>query len=717
MAGKNTLAALVIGLSSLFRPPERLTVTQAAAKYRHLNNSPVYMGPYLPEDTAYMVDPMNTTQSREHTSVVFVGPAQSGKTEGIVLNVVAYLIMCNPMDCIIYHMSQAAARDFSKRRIDRMHRHSQIIGDELREGSNSDNTHDKHYKSGMLLSISWPSISEMSSKPVPVVIFTDYDRMPDDIDGEGSPFVLGQKRTTTFRNLGMTIVDSSPGREIEVENDQDAERKRVKGEHEAPPCTGILGLYNQGDRQRWNWPCPYCREFFEPSFASLRWETKDADGKPLSIAEMGDSVRMPCPHCEARIEHHHKTAMNRAGVWLREGEKITADGVRYGTPRRSKMASYWLRGPAATYITWREMVVKFLEAELHYERTGSQEELKATVNTDQAEPYKPRGQEQSRLAEDLEERALDLPVKMVPPDVRALIATMDTQGTRWEVQVHGIRPGTALDNGNSTFDTVLIDRFKIQKSARVDADGDTEWVKPASYPEDWDLIVPQVMEKRYPLYGMDGTMGISLTACDSGGGKARNHDKKQDEVDENMSVTFNAYNFWRRLKKRGLHQKFFLVKGDSNLMAPRAHLEYPDSQRKDRNAGAKGEIPVLFLNVNALKDWLNAILDRTEGSGGRIEFPNWLPTRFFEELTAEVRGKRGWLKLGSRRNESWDLVAYFLGVCVYRRVEKVNWASPPPWLAPWAENSNVTLIGPEGAPVDKKVKPVHRLAELGAELS
>ena len=173
MAIKSTLSGMVLSLAALFRPPERLTVTQAAEKYRHLNNAPVYMGPYRSEDTPYMIEPMDMTQSREHTSVVFVGPAQSGKTEGIVLNVVAYLIMCNPMDCIIYHMSQAAARDFSKRRIDRMHRHAEIIGGQLQEGSNADNTHDKQYKSGMLLSISWPSISEMSSKPVPVVIFTD----------------------------------------------------------------------------------------------------------------------------------------------------------------------------------------------------------------------------------------------------------------------------------------------------------------------------------------------------------------------------------------------------------------------------------------------------------------------------------------------------------------------------------------------------------------
>lgn len=706
---QTTLADLVIDAAGIFRPPERLTVSEAAEKYVKLNNAPSYIGPYLNDETAYMREPMDMTMSRDHTSVVFVGPAQSGKTQGIVLNTMAYIIKCNPMDVILYHMSQSAARDFSKRRIDRMHRHSEEIGSELLHGQHADNTHDKTYKSGMLLSVSWPSINEMSSKPVPVVMFTDYDRMPDDINGEGSPFVLGQKRTTTFRNLGMTVVDSSPGRQVEEQDEED--RKRVKGEHEAPPCTGILGLYNQGDRRRLYWPCVECGEYFEPSFSLLQWVStrQDQNGKKvkLSMQEIGDTVRMGCPHCGSLIEHHHKTDMNLKGVWLPEGEKIRKDGSRYGTPRYSKMASYWLKGPAATYITWRDMVVKYLEAELHYQRTQSQEELKATVNTDQAEPYVPKSNGQTRLAADLEAVAIDLPERTVPMAVRALVATMDTQKNRWEVQVHGIVPG-------NPYGTIVIDRFKIEKSLREDADGDRLWVKPASYPEDWNLIIPEVLEKTYPLENGEGHMSIAMTVCDSGGGKSRNHDRKAPGVDEDMSVTSNAYNFWRRLKKEGKHERFMLLKGDPNLMSPRAHVEYPDSTRKDRHAGARGEIPVLMLNVNSLKDTLNSRLEREEAGGGKIDFPSWLPSWWFEELTAEVRGKRGWAKLGSRRNEAWDLLAYLIGVCIWRRVEKVDWASPPPWLAPWPDNPNVVLLK---APVDKKVKPIHRLADLGAQLA
>lgn len=704
------LGEIVIEASSIFVPPERLTVAEASERYVYLNDAPAYVGPWKADKTPYMVEPMNTIASRDHTAVVFCGSAQSGKSQALILNAMAYFAICNPMDVILYHMSKPAARDFSIRRVDRGHRNSAAWGAQLPKRGNADNTFDKQYKTGMILSISWPSINEMSSKPVPVVMFTDYDRMPKDIDGEGSPFMLGQKRTTTFRNLGMTVAESSPSHDvIEQEGDEGLTEREEVGPHEAPPTTGILGLYNQGDRRRWYWPCPECGEYFEGSFSDLRWPTKDEHGKNLSLPEMAARVRMICPHNDCRIKPENRDAMNLKGRWLAEGERIDRDGNVTGEARYSRTASFWLKGPAAAYTTWQELALKHLEAERQYELTGSEDDLRATTNTDQAEPYRPKKSESARAAIDLQARASDLPVREVPTDVRALLATIDTQGNRWEVQVHGVRPGRP-------YDLVVVDRFKIEKSRRTDEDGDPLWVKPASYPEDWDLIEEMVLDKTYPLADGSGHMEIAFTICDSGGSKSRSHDKKVDEIDNDMSVTSNAYDFYRRLKREGKHERFLLLKGDPNLNAPRAHISYPDSKRSGRQAGAMGEIPVLFLNVNSLKDSLNAMLDRDNAGGGMIDFPDWLPSWWFKELTSEVRGRRGWAKLGSRRNEAWDLLTYCIGLCVYRRVEKVDWEEPPPWLQDWDHNPYVLTQGRE-VRVDKTTSSLHRLAELGAELA
>lgn len=690
------LADIAREAAAIFNPPERLRVSESAKKYVYLNNSPKYVGFWKPDETPYMVEPQDMIMSEDHTAVIFCGSSQSGKTQGLLLNGIAHVVKCNPMDILLFGPSQPAARDFSKRRIDRMHRESKPLKDELLAGRHADNTHDKTYKSGMMLSISWPSLNEMSSKPVPVAMLTEYDRMPDDVDGEGSPFMLSRKRTTSFLNMGMTVAESSPARIVEDHN------WRPKTPHEAPPCTGILGLYNEGDRRRWYWPCPHCGEFFEGSFSDITYlTTKIVDGEKIDLTfdEIMASVFMACPHNGCMIEPFHKYDMNLKGMWLCEGETVNSKGVRGGVARRSKTASYWLKGPAAAYTTWPGLVASLLAAEEKYEKTGSQEDLKTTYNTDQAEPYTPRGNETNRLAEDLLNQALPLKKHHVPHDVRALFATIDVQKGLWQVQVMGIKPE---QNG---FSAVVIDRFPIVKSKRMDEDEERLRVEPATYLEDWDLLIEQVMDKRYPLYDESGTMGLSMTFCDSGGKEG---------------VTTNAYNFYRKLVREGRQARFMLVKGEHKPGAPRTAVTWPDTKRADRKAHAAGEIPLLMLAVNPLKDMLNGWLERKTPGGGKFDFPDWLDLAFFEELTVETRGLRGWENKAGRRNESWDLCAYFLGACVWRGVEAVNWENPPVWLRPWPQNPQVQLASAsqaEKGAVDKSGSIADRIAQLAAELA
>ena len=689
-----SLGQIVTDAAGIFRPPERLTVAEAAVKYVRVHAPPRYSGPYKPEETPYMVEPQNLLTSRDHTSIVFCGPSQTGKTEGLIINGCAYLVKCNPMDVILFGPSQSAARDFSKRRIDRMHRHSPYLRAELLAGQHADNTHDKTYRSGMMLSVSWPSGNEMSSKPVPVTMLTEYDRMPEDVDGEGAPFILAQKRTTTFGSMAKTVVDSSPSRIVEDP------KWKPKTLHEAPPCTGTLALYNQGDRRRWYWPCPHCGEFFEGHFGLLRYETHqiiNGEKVPLSPKKSGDSTYMECPKNGCRIVPTSKQSMNARGVWLRDGERIDRDGVRSGEPVSSESATFWLRGPAAAYVSWKALVVKMLNAESDYEKTGSQESLKTTVNTDQGEPYVMRGDETNRLAEDIMDQAISLPKKMVPPDVRALFACIDVQKNLWAVQVMGIRPAS------TGYDIVVIDRFPIIKSNRLDDDGERLWVKPAAFLEDWDLIISEVMEKTYPLYDGSGHMAIRMTFCDSGGKEG---------------VTSKVYDFYRKLKRDGKQGRFMPVKGENHPGSPRAAVSYPDTKRKDRLAQARGEIPVLFFNANALKDMLNNMLDRDTAGGGKIDFPDWLDVSFYEELTVETKSPKGWQNKANRRNESWDLLAYFIGACVWQKVDQVNWRDPPAWLKPWASNPLVTLSGAaQNGAVDKGEGKAQDFTALANELA
>jgi phage terminase large subunit GpA-like protein len=360
---------------------------------------------------------------------------------------------------------------------------------------------------------------------------------------------------------------------------------------------------------------------------------------------------------------------------------------------------------AAAFTTWPNLVKKMLDAEQDYIRTGSTEALKTTINTDQGEPYLPRGMDSARLAEDIQAHAVEMPEKKVPADTRALFATCDVQKNRWEVQVHGVMPG-------EPYNLVVVDRFAIIKSERKDEDGERLWVKPAEHPEDWNLLIPEVMDRTYPLADGSGVMKIAMTVCDSGG---------------KAGATANAYKFYGTLVGKGKAERFMLVKGHAKPNAPRVEIAYPDSERKDRLAKARGEVPVMMLQANILKDALNGMLPVAEEtsqsltedqpakvSAGRIIFPAWLPDSFFEELTVEVRTPKGWENKHARRNESWDLLYYCLGVCTHRRVEHTNWASPPPWLATWEKNPFVVLTQKTSTPTN--VAAAATLQSLGEAL-
>lgn len=680
------LEDISLSLLAILKPPERLTVSQSAAKYRKLNNPGAYVGDWKNSTAPYMVEPMDMLDSREHDGLAFVGPAQSGKTDALIINWAAHSIKADPMDMIIYSPTSAASRDFSLRRIDRLHRHSPDIGAMLAKSRDSDNRLDKHYITGAMLTMSHPSPTEFAGKPIARAALTDYDRMPDDVEGDGAPYDLASKRTTTFGSYKMCLAESSPSRPIEDP------KWIARTPHEAPPCKGILALYNRGDRRRWHWPCPHCGEYFEGEWRHLVWD----DTLP-TIVERAESVKMVCPRNGCVIMPEERFEMNLWGTWLKDGETFTADGKRIGIGQRTKIASFWLKGVAAAFTTWANLVSTYLAALNEYEMTGDEGALQKFFNTDLAEPYISRGADTERLPEHLKARAEELGEKVVPLGVRFLLATVDVQKNAFVVQVHGICPGTPVD-------IAVVDRFTIHKSKRTDHDGEHTWVKPATYLEDWDLIIEQVMDATYPLADGSGRrMAVKLTLCDSGG---------------KAGVTTNAYEFYRRLRSINAHGRFHLVKGDSKPGQARTRVSYPDAQKKDRSSAARGDVPVLMMNSNVLKDALHGRLDCVTPGKGLIRFPDWLPDWFFVEICSEIRSAKGWENPPHARNEAWDLLYYCLGGIASKLllVEHIDWSSPPAWAADWDTNIMISAPGAAKRFAQQEIPEID-FAQFGAALA
>ncbi|HEC0646871.1 TPA: phage terminase large subunit family protein [Escherichia coli] len=682
MLNQETAKAARTDSGYILRAPRRMQVADAVAQYMRVPMGAGNSVPWDPLVAPYVIEPMNCLASREYDAVIFVGPARTGKTIGLIDGWVIYNVICDPADMLIIQMTEEKAREHSKKRLARTFRVSPEVVSRLSPNKNDNNVYDRTFLAGNYLKIGWPSVNIMSSSDYKCVALTDYDRFPEDIDGEGDAFSLASKRTTTFMSSGMTLVESSPGRDV-----KDVKWRRTSP-HEAPPTTGILSLYNRGDRRRWYWPCPHCGEYFQPCGDVVAGFRDIAD--PVLASE---AAYIQCPSCSGRIMPEQKRELNGRGVWLRDGESINADGSRYGDPRRSRIASFWMEGPAAAYQTLSQLVYKLLTAEQEYETTGSEETLKTVINTDWGLPYLPRASMEQRKSELLEQRAEPVPSRSVPDGVNFLVATVDVQAgrhRRFVVQVTGY---------GSRGERWIIDRYNITQSLRGDRDGESQRIDPASYPEDWDVLLTDVFHKSWPLASDPSQqMRLMAMAVDSGG---------ED------GVTDNAYKFWRRCRRDGLGKRIYLFKGDSIRRAKLISRTFPDNTgRTGRRAQAAGDVPLWLLQTDALKDRVNNALWRDSPGPGYVHFPDWLGSWFYDELTYEERSSDGkWSKPGRGANEAFDLMVYAEALVILHGYEKIRWPDAPEWASreTWLEcvqDSTEPSSSPE--PVSTPVKKQKR---------
>jgi phage terminase large subunit GpA-like protein len=668
-----TLEEMVVAAAEALRPSARITVSEAAELYHIVKNAGQHEGPFSLAKTPYLREPMDVLTSLDFTGMAFAGPARTGKS-AMFINWLCHTALTDPADMMIVHMAQHTARDWSKADLAKAIRNSPELRKRLKPSPDADNVFDKEFLSGMRLVVTWPTVSNLSGKTIPRQWIMDMDRIkPQIIEKEAHVFDATRKRGGTFKRYAMIGAEASPGFPI-----TDPKWKPDPAHpHEAPPCEGILSVYNRGDRRRWYWSCPHCDGKFEPHFDLLKWPTLDTG----DIMEMAEQTHMICPHCTETdgvlIEPSMQRELNLAGRWIKEGQIWLPSGEIVGKPRRSDIASFWMFGPAAGFTDWPELVRKYLQASETYEKTGDEGALMTTVNTDQGNAYLPKYLESGRSADALKARAEgwgghDENAKpFVPPGVRFLIGMVDVQGgasASFVVHIFGV---------DANGDIWHVDMFKIVKSERRDSDGERLRINPGAFAEDWHAL-RAVMERTYPLPDGSGRqMGLHFLACDSGG---------------EAGATSNAYDFYRALRAENTHGRFHLLKGaPSKNETALIRKTFPNAQQKDKLSIARGDVPVWLIETNRTKDAANNRLERNT-PGGMVHFPDWAENWLYNQLTAEIRLPTGaWDNPAKRRNEAWDLLVYCIAFLDHPeiRIRFMDWETPPAFAAEWDANEHV----------------------------
>lgn len=646
--------------AGMLRPPRRVRVSEGAQCLQIANPSGSF-GKWSPTVAPYMVKPLDLTASRRYEAVVFVGPARSGKTVALVDGRLAYTVTCDPADTLIVQTNKDQAEDFSKTRISRAIKASPDLASQLSPRAHDDNVLLKFFRSGMSLRFGWPSLSVASGKDIRVVLMTDVDNFTGDLSIDEA-FGLFLKRTQTFMSAGVLVAESSPAK------DYTDGKWRGKTPNEAPPAPGILSLYNRGDRHRWYWPCPECKRYFEaapgiegfalPPLAELLDRVKADDTLALANAHS----LLFCPHCHVGIEQKWRRQMNAKADWVGEGQTINDDGTVTGELVESHTASFWLGGVAAAYQSWNSLVERYLQAVKAFATTGDEKALRTTTNVDQAMPYLPMAARSDGNPDAMQARAEVWPMGVVPDGAKVLTAQVDVQGNRFVVLVLGWGPSPS-----GGLERWIVDSFTLKSSRRPDGSGGWLPMEPAKYLEDWERLVEKAIDRRYPTTTGE-EIQIRGTVIDWGG---------------KSGTSSRAMDFWRSLRKRRLHWRVRLGKGDGRLTIPLVGETFPDArQRKDRKSGSAGDVPQLLMNVNRLKDMVSVNIARQERGPGFYHFPDWLHASFYEELTAETRTDKGWVNLANRRNEATDLCAYGEALAMWLKLSSIKWDRPPTWAKP-----------------------------------
>ncbi|PMJ90285.1 terminase gpA endonuclease subunit [Vibrio sp. 10N.261.55.A7] len=649
--------------------PEDKTPVEAADEGLWISNG-TDVTKFLSSQVPYMREPMDCLPRRIYEATILMGPARSGKTKALVEGWVNYAVTQAPGDMLLIYSTKKKAEAMSKKDLARCFAATKGIS-KLRTGRKSDdNLTYKHFLNGMNLNLDSATESSLSAETFRYVGCSDYDRDDDGVGDEGDKFQLMLKRIQNAKSSGMAMAESSPGRLVRQPIDEE-----LLGAHEAQPCGGIAELYNFGDRRCWYWQCDDCDCWFRPVFEVMHWD--ESLSNPL---EMAKSAHMKCPRCGHKVDEQQKQEKNLAARWFREGaidqfgEEVTDESLI----RQSKWATFWFEGPAATYQSWEGIVLRYLSAQGQFENNGDENKLMTFYNVDVGRPYILQTQGSDIGAHELMHKAVDHPRSVVPENGRFLIMNIDVQGgkknARFVVQAQVF--GVGLQRW-------VIDRFEILTNPNRNNDR----INPAVYSEDWDLIIDQVIKKTYPLSDGSGrVMKPVLTLCDSGGSGGEKDGKK-------TSVTDFAYQFYNRLKPKSLAHLFRLVKGASRDIDSLVKESHPDKRSKL----AHGEIPLLLLHTNRLKNRVAASYSRLEFGSRYFHLPKWAERSWYEELTAEFINHKGdWECPANTSNESLDLCAYAEAGMHYLGGDDINWEKPPLWASESQMNPNV---------VDADVKP------------
>jgi phage terminase large subunit GpA-like protein len=350
-------------------------------------------GPFRTSRTPYVREIVECLSPQNPaTRIVWMAGSQVGKTR-VGLNWIGYVVDCAPGPTLLVQPTVDTAKRVSKQRLAPMLENVETLRKKIkpsRERDSGNTQLEKEFPGGILILGGANSAAGLRSMPVRNLFLDEVDSYPPDVEGEGDPVSLAEKRTGTFGNRRKIYISSTP---------------TIKG------LSRIEKEYLASDQRRYFVPCPHCGFFDWLRWENIRWP----EGEP-------QAAELLCTACGALIAERFKTQMLERGEWR---ATVKSDGRTVGFHLSA------LYSPLG-WKSWAQLAADFAEA------SKEPLKLKTFINTELGETWEEKGDvfDAGDLKARLENYAAE-----VPHGVGILTGSVDVQGDRLEWACKGYGAG------------------------------------------------------------------------------------------------------------------------------------------------------------------------------------------------------------------------------------------------------------------------------------
>ncbi len=398
------LNVVVAKVMAGMKPPEDLTVSQWADKYRRLPRSSAEPGQWRTSRTPYLREPMDAFTDPKVRRIVMVASSQVGKSE-FELNCIGYIIHQDPGNILFIHPDIDNAKKFSQLRVGPLIQESRVLRSRVSRAKSRDSGNTilrKSFPGGMLIMCGSLVPDDLASTPCRYVFGDERDRWAASAGNEGDPWKLATARQITFYNSKAAEVSTPTIKNV----------------------SKIAQSFAEGTMERWCVKCPHCGEYHDIRFEDITFTKIEKMVQKQRQYEVMD-IFYTCPDCdcistEAQIK-------KQPAKWIAENPDAYKRGVR----------SFWLNSFVSPWASWESSILEYVYAQ------GDSKSMQVVYNTRFGELWEDRGEledEDSMLARrEVEPYGLQeggTPIEL-PDGVLLLTAGVDTQDNRMEYEIVG----------------------------------------------------------------------------------------------------------------------------------------------------------------------------------------------------------------------------------------------------------------------------------------